>query len=111
VLVNLLTNAIDASPDGALVELVAEVDGGGVHLRVLDRGAGVPRELTQRIFEPFFTTKQPGEGTGLGLALVAGIVREHGGAMQVDSRPGGGTRVTVSLPEPLGVQTGRGALA
>jgi signal transduction histidine kinase len=88
---------------------------GGVHLRELDRGPGVPRELGPRIFEPFFTTKQPGEGTGLGLALVAGIVREHGGVMQVDSRPGGGTSVTVSLPEPRqseqGVHGGRGALA
>ncbi|QSQ23726.1 PAS domain-containing protein [Pyxidicoccus parkwayensis] len=115
VLVNLLTNAIDASPDGAVVELEAEAGEGGVHLRVMDRGPGVPRELSQRIFEPFFTTKQPGEGTGLGLALVAGIVREHGGVMQVDSRPGGGTSVTVSLPEPRqmeqGVRTGRGALA
>ncbi|MFP2931480.1 sensor histidine kinase, partial [Pyxidicoccus sp. 3LG] len=115
VLVNLLTNAIDASPEGAVVELEAEADGATVRVRVSDRGHGIPPELTQRIFEPFFTTKGPGEGTGLGLALVAGIVREHGGSMQVDSRPGGGTTVAVSLPEArqleMGVRSGRGALA
>ncbi|MCP3142830.1 ATP-binding protein [Pyxidicoccus xibeiensis] len=115
VLVNLLTNAIDASPEGGLVELEAEADDAGVHVRVSDRGHGIPPELAQRIFEPFFTTKQPGEGTGLGLALVAGIVREHGGVMRVDSRPGGGTSVTVSLPEarqePLSARPARGALA
>ncbi|MBZ4422104.1 ATP-binding protein [Myxococcus sp. RHSTA-1-4] len=115
VLVNLLTNAIDASPDGGVVELEAEAGDDGVHLRVLDRGHGIPGELAQRVFEPFFTTKQPGEGTGLGLALVAGIVREHGGTMLVDNRPGGGTSVTVSLPDSRGVglsaRSGRGALA
>ncbi|MCP3101133.1 ATP-binding protein [Myxococcus sp. K15C18031901] len=102
VLVNLLTNAVDASPEGARVELEAEAVDGNIHLRVLDRGHGIPGELTQRVFEPFFTTKQPGEGTGLGLALVAGIVREHGGAIQMDNRPGGGTSVTVSLPAARG---------
>ncbi|WP_141331588.1 ATP-binding protein [Myxococcus sp. AB025B] len=99
VLVNLLTNAVDASPEGGRVELEAQAQEGRVHLRVLDRGHGIASELTQRVFEPFFTTKQPGEGTGLGLALVAGIVREHGGTIQVDNRPGGGTSVTVSLPD------------
>ncbi|MCE9667280.1 ATP-binding protein [Myxococcus stipitatus] len=102
VLVNLLTNAVDASPEGARVELEAEAADGQVHLRVLDRGHGIPVELASRVFEPFFTTKQPGEGTGLGLALVAGIVREHGGTIQVDNRPGGGTSVTVSLPAARG---------
>ncbi|NTX00481.1 ATP-binding protein [Myxococcus sp. CA040A] len=105
VLVNLLTNAVDASPEGASVELEAESANGRIHLRVLDRGHGIPSELSQRVFEPFFTTKQPGEGTGLGLALVAGIVREHGGTIQVDSRTGGGTTVTVSLPDARGVES------
>ncbi|WP_141591453.1 ATP-binding protein [Myxococcus sp. AB056] len=100
VLVNLLTNAMDASPEHGVVELEADIDGGAVRLRVMDRGHGIPTELAQRVFEPFFTTKGPGEGTGLGLALAAGIVREHGGTMQVDKRQGGGTSVVVSLPEP-----------
>ncbi|WP_338864103.1 ATP-binding protein [Myxococcus stipitatus] len=104
VLVNLLTNAVDASPEGARVELEADAVDGHIHVRVLDRGHGIPPELAQRVFEPFFTTKQPGEGTGLGLALVAGIVREHGGTIQVDSRPGGGTSVTVSLPDARGTE-------
>ncbi|WP_224248076.1 ATP-binding protein [Hyalangium gracile] len=98
VLVNLLTNAIDASPPGGTVELVAEASTEQLHIRVEDRGHGIPPQLTRRIFEPFFTTKQPGEGTGLGLALAASIVREHGGLLAIDSRPGGGTTVKVSLP-------------
>jgi signal transduction histidine kinase len=72
-----------------------------VRVRVVDRGHGIPPELAQRIFEPFFTTKQPGEGTGLGLALASSIVREHGGLMEVDSQPGAGTTFTVTLPRPL----------
>jgi signal transduction histidine kinase len=97
VFVNLLTNAIDASPEGSTVELRAEEDAAHLHLRVVDRGHGIPPELAQRIFEPFFTTKQPGEGTGLGLALAASIVREHGGELTVDSRAGAGTTLTVRL--------------
>ncbi|RKH37131.1 ATP-binding protein [Corallococcus sicarius] len=98
VLVNLLTNAIDASPTGSCVELRADATGDEVRIQVEDRGHGIAPELSQRIFEPFFTTKQPGEGTGLGLALVEGIVREHGGSLRIEGRAGGGTRVTLSLP-------------
>lgn len=98
VLVNLLTNAIDASPAGSRVDLTAEASGDQVRIQVEDRGHGVAPELSQRIFEPFFTTKQPGEGTGLGLTLVEGIVREHGGTLRIEARQDGGTRVTLSLP-------------
>ncbi|MFE8601784.1 ATP-binding protein [Archangium violaceum] len=101
VFVNLITNAIDASPRGGQVELFAEEAGEQVRLRVVDQGHGIPPELAQRIFEPFFTTKQPGEGTGLGLALVSSIVREHGGTLEVDSRPGASTTFTVTLPKAL----------
>ncbi|MFY0570755.1 ATP-binding protein [Archangium lansingense] len=98
VFVNLVTNAIDASPRGGQVELFAGEDGEQVRVRVVDQGHGIPPELAQRIFEPFFTTKQPGEGTGLGLALVSSIVREHGGTLEVDSQPGASTTFTVVLP-------------
>ncbi len=98
VFVNLLTNAIDASPPGGRVECFAEQHDERLLVRVVDQGHGIPPEVAQRIFEPFFSTKQPGEGTGLGLALVSNIVREHGGTLELDSQPGAGTTFTVTLP-------------
>jgi signal transduction histidine kinase/Na+/proline symporter len=98
VFVNLLTNACDASPPGARIEVSAERAEERVVLRVADAGAGMTPDVRARIFEPFFTTKEVGEGTGLGLALVYSIVSEHGGTIDVESTPGLGTTVTVSLP-------------
>jgi signal transduction histidine kinase/Na+/proline symporter len=98
VVVNLLTNASDASRPGARVRVEADREDGRALLRVIDRGAGMPGTVRERIFEPFFTTKEPGEGTGLGLTLVYGIVVAHGGSIDVRSSPGDGTTVTVELP-------------
>lgn len=67
-------------------------------LEVSDNGSGMPPETLARIFEPFFTTKAPGTGTGLGLAVVHGILREHGAVLRVKSRPGEGTRFSIWLP-------------
>ena len=113
VIVNLVTNAAHASNLGGVVEVdlgaatEAEVDketgthlpaGVYLRLRVSDRGCGMDAETLKRVFEPFFTTRAPGEGTGLGLSVVHGIVESHQGAIHVDSVPALGTTVTVYLP-------------
>lgn len=102
-LTNLMTNARDAMPDGGVIELHATVDttadgSSAVTLTVKDRGAGIRPEVMERIFEPFFTTKEPGKGTGLGLAQVYGFAKASGGHVDVDSRPGQGTRMTLVFP-------------
>jgi signal transduction histidine kinase len=101
VLINLLVNAIEASPPGARVEVTAaaEVRDGrdGITIRVSDSGPGVAPELRAAVFQPFFTTKPRGQGTGLGLAICRDIVREHGGTIEVADRSEGATFV-VWLP-------------
>ncbi|HTQ04609.1 MAG TPA: PAS domain S-box protein [Polyangiaceae bacterium] len=115
VITNLGTNAAHAMRLGPgvltveLVSVVVDADGPRAHaelearryarLTVKDNGEGMPPETLKHIFEPFFTTKSPGEGTGLGLAVVHGIVREHEGAIFVESEPGRGTTFTLYLPE------------
>lgn len=73
-------------------------DGSYARITIIDTGSGIPEEVMPRIFEPFYTTKEVGDGTGLGLAAVQGIVRSHEGAIEVESLPGVGTRVDVYLP-------------
>jgi CheY-like chemotaxis protein len=73
-----------------------------VRLTVRDTGHGIAPEIQERIFEPFFTTKPPGEGTGMGLALVHGIVTSHGGVLKVQSVMGQGTRCEIILPQVMG---------
>ncbi|HET9298812.1 MAG TPA: ATP-binding protein, partial [Candidatus Polarisedimenticolaceae bacterium] len=99
VMLNLAVNARDAMPEGGTLTLGAEaLDSACVRLCVRDTGCGIPEENLARIFEPFFTTKERGKGTGMGLAMVYGIVQNHGGSVQVTSRPGEGTLVQVDLP-------------
>jgi two-component system NtrC family sensor kinase len=69
-----------------------------VLVKVSDTGVGIPQENIAKIFEPFFTTKEVGKGTGLGLAVCYGILTEHGGSLDVQSKTGVGTTFTISLP-------------
>lgn len=97
-LFNLLLNAIHASDKGSVIHLLAFEQAGWVYLKIKDQGYGIPDEFQNRIFEPFFTTKDTGEGTGLGLSVVHGIVQAHGGRIEVSSKPNFGTTFTVKLP-------------
>ena len=97
VLTNLILNAVDALPRGGQLALRARAEGGQVVLEVADTGVGMSEATRRRCLEPFFTTK--GEhGTGLGLAVVWGIVRRHRGTVAVESQPGEGTTITIRLP-------------
>jgi len=98
VLVNLLSNALDAVAAGGLVEVSTRREGSRVVVSVRDDGCGIEPEVLERIFEPFFTTKPAGQGTGLGLHVARDIVRGHGGDLRVLSRPGVGTRFELWLP-------------
>lgn len=98
VLTNLLTNAIHATPPSGVIGVSAAAAGGGVEIVVRDTGVGIAPEHLERIFDPFFSTKKPGRGTGLGLSIAYGIVRDHGGAIDVASTPGGGSEFRVLLP-------------
>ncbi len=95
---SLVTNAQDASPAGASVVVAVRAAGGALAISIRDRGAGMPGEVLARIGEPFFTTKAPGRGMGLGLFLARAVIEGVGGSLQIDSRAGEGTVVSVALP-------------
>ena len=121
VLMNLCVNARDAMPNGGILSILAHnflVDENYARMNleakvgtysvvtVADTGVGIPPEIVDRIFEPFFTTKEVGKGTGLGLSTVLGIIKSHGGFVEVNSTIGKGTQFSVFLPtvnatEPL----------
>ena len=101
VFMNLLVNAAHAvSKERGTITIRsgASADGSQVWIEVEDDGCGIARENLSRVFDPFFTTKPVGKGTGLGLSLSYGIVKKHGGRLEVDSEVGRGTRFRVSLP-------------
>jgi signal transduction histidine kinase/CheY-like chemotaxis protein len=112
VLMNLCVNARDAMPQGGPLKIESKVvkvppgveapaimaGASAIRVSVIDKGVGMPPEMVDRIFEPFFTTKELGKGTGLGLSVVQGIVKQHGGWIEVASKPGAGTRFDIYLP-------------
>jgi PAS domain S-box-containing protein len=116
-LLNLVVNARDAMPDGGRLVLatgnvmLAEGEAGSlpagdyVRISVSDTGTGMPPDVVARAFEPFFTTKEVGKGTGLGLSQVYGFIKQSGGEVVIQSRPGEGTSVAIYLP--AAVEEGR----
>ena len=108
VLMNLAINARDAMPEGGTLTLATSLDVAADRavLTVSDTGRGMDRETVSHMFEPFFTTKGPGQGTGLGLATVYGIVTQHGGTIAVDSAPGLGTTFALSFPRDAAANAG-----
>ena len=108
VVAHLLRNAIDAcKPEDEIAVVTRRAgDGKGVEIQVVDTGCGIPPAVLGKIFDPFFTTKPQGQGTGLGLSTCYGIVRAHGGRIDVESEVGQGSRFVVRLPlePPTGAQ-------
>jgi signal transduction histidine kinase len=98
VLLNLVTNAVQAVERGGRVEIAVDGARDQVTMAVIDDGPGIPDEHLERIFEPFFTTKEAGRGTGLGLSVSRGIVEKLGGRIEVESRPGAGCTFRVVVP-------------
>jgi C4-dicarboxylate-specific signal transduction histidine kinase len=100
VFINLLTNARDALVDSKrkTIRIASSRDGEKIRIAFSDTGPGIPLELQQRIFDPFFTTKEVGTGTGLGLSITYSILKEYGGEISVESRPGKGAMFLVELP-------------
>lgn len=109
ILVNLCLNAVDAMPEGGELRLTLTTEGGEsaeprALIKVIDEGEGMSEQVREQAFEPFFTTKPMGQGTGLGLPMVYGAVKDHDGDVKLESVPGRGTRVAVRLPA-LGLES------
>jgi two-component system NtrC family sensor kinase len=98
VFMNLVMNARDAMPRGGELAISTESENSSVRVEVSDNGVGIPSDQLNKIFDPFFTTKTASRGTGLGLAVTYGIIREHSGSIQVDSVVGSGTTFRLEFP-------------
>jgi signal transduction histidine kinase/CheY-like chemotaxis protein len=97
-LLNILNNARDAMPNGGKIAIRGQKIGSHVIVTITDNGCGIPNEALPNIFDPFFTTKGKGEGTGLGLSMVQGIMQQHGGIIHIKSAENHGTTVTLTWP-------------
>jgi signal transduction histidine kinase/CheY-like chemotaxis protein len=100
---NLCINAIDAMIDGGTLTLTTGTSGNRVSIGVEDTGVGMDDNVKERVFEPFFTTKAAGKGTGLGLAMVYGVVHAMGGRISLDTAPGKGTAITLFFPKATAI--------
>lgn len=98
VFINVLSNSLEAMPEGGKLYIGSLSRDGMIEVRVTDTGCGVSAENQSRVFEPFFTTKDIGSGTGLGLSVSYGIVSQHHGSIELTSKPGGGATVTIRIP-------------
>lgn len=98
VFINILSNSIEAMPEGGELFIGSRLKDGMIEVRITDTGCGVSAESQLRVFEPFFTTKDIGSGTGLGLSVSYGIIRQHHGLIELSSKPGQGTTVTINIP-------------
>jgi signal transduction histidine kinase len=97
-ILNLVTNSLDAMPEGGTLTIRAAPSVGGVHIEVSDTGTGIPHDLLPRIFDPWVTTKTAGRGTGLGLSITHDVIERHGGTIAATSDPGRETLFTIELP-------------
>ena len=97
-LTNLIVNASDASHPETPITIKLSTAGDLMRLEVIDEGEGIPEDIRKRVFDPFFTTKARGKGTGLGLAVVSGVIRQMGGAIDVVTADGHGTRIIITAP-------------
>jgi len=98
VFLNLFLNAKDAMPSGGMLEVRSSANNGTVEVEISDTGMGIQRENLARVFDPFFTTKATGRGTGLGLSVSYGIIKEHGGDISARNPPEGGAIIEIRLP-------------
>ena len=99
----MMSNAIQALPDsdGEITILTRDIGQNGVEIIIEDNGHGMDKEMVGRVFNPFYTTKGQGEGTGLGLSITNGIINQHKGLLECDSKPGK-TKFSVALPIGIG---------
>jgi two-component system NtrC family sensor kinase len=98
VFINVLSNALEAMPEGGRLSIATVSNEGMVEVRISDTGTGIAEENLSKVFDPFFTTKEVGSGTGLGLYLCYGIIRQHCGLIDISSSVGQGTTVSISIP-------------
>jgi two-component system NtrC family sensor kinase len=98
VFINVLSNAVEAMPEGGRLSISTVLREGMIETRIADTGTGIAPENVSRVFDPFFTTKEVGSGTGLGLYICYGIIKQHHGLMELSSAVGQGTTVTVKIP-------------
>ena len=98
VFINILSNSLEAMPDGGRIDISSSQKKGSIEVRISDTGSGIAAENLSRVFDPFFTTKEIGSGTGLGLSICYGIIRQHHGHIELSSVAGKGATATIRIP-------------